>query len=164
MKLLQFITKVSDILFRSVDSYDKELAPNEKDRLMRIWANQLAYSYPFPKNLWRMIEFDFRTSPLEKGVEELVLRLHLREDDDVEAITYLFRQFMESRGIEHDAVKSIKVDNKLCFVVDLLYGSRYDDGGLINQRVRSLVDMVGALLDRTKLHEEFIPPMRVAIN
>lgn len=164
MKLLQFMTKVVDILLRSVDSYDKELTPREKDRLMRVWANQLAYSYPFPKDLWRMIEFDFRTSPLEKGVEELVLRLHLREDDDVDAITHLFRQYMESRGIEHDAVKSIKVDNKLCFVVDLLYGSRYDDGGLINQRVRSIVDMVGALLDRAKLHEEFIPPMRVAIK
>ncbi len=153
MTISEILTLAVDVHLRSVESYNKELSVNEKNRLLRIWNNQIGYYKLLPKGR-RPIRFIVRENPDNTGAMG-IFEIELTKHDDITGLSREMLRYLTARGISKQGIRRIlHMDaHKIITMVDLLDECPNNNGTAINQRIYVILDMLNAILGNDRWNE-----------
>lgn len=163
MTISEIITAAADIHLRSVESYNKELTVRQKNRLLRIWNNQINYYKLLPKGR-RPMNIVLRTD--QDGTGAICLfEIKLKDCDDMPGLSKEILRYLTARGISKNGIRRIlhTDSTRIIGIVDLLDGCSSNNGSAINQRASVVLEMLNAIIGNDGWNEYLGAIMREEI-
>lgn len=140
--VVAFIGKAFDVMFRDLQSFDKDLTPKQRDRLLQLWTKTLSdkdgeLSY----DMRRTVKVCLRTDCENSGALCLV-SFGINEGDDMKGIRREMLNFLTARGLTRDGVRIHIHEKEMIACIDLLDGEKQLSGTVINHRINIVLDMI----------------------
>lgn len=159
----EFLRSACDVLFRDLHSYNKDLTPSERDRLLHLWKTTLSdENSEFCYEPRRPIHMNLRTDCEDSGAI-CVFDVCLKDGDDKAGLRREMIHFLTNRGLTHSGVKVRIHEHKLVTYVDLLAGETQLNGSAINQRISIILDMLDKLFNCNRWNDYLANEFREAI-